>query len=340
MAVEDIGTGGSRWNPWRVGVRAARRFGRRPKAMQLRTVGLSVAVVVGLVAYVAVSPGQSTGGGGLAGFGAPAQASAPTTPSGYTPPDKASTSTRGVSAHTINVVFPVSNLTSLSSEIGFAGDVEFGEQVKAIKFFTGQINKAGGINGRKINAIIANFDPTSETDMRALCKSWTEGSPAAFAVIDGIGAWSGDNQLCLTQEGHTPLISNWTTVSNFTTLGSPYLWWTGPDQSPILSSLVAWGLSSGLIGFGHKLGVVVGDRASDQLAYKEYLLPDLQRVGVTPVEETIAAAPDEMATSGTEAPLIVQKLRSAGVTSVIPLIPYNAWFPLLQAQTQQSYYPK
>ena len=41
--------------------------------------------------------------------------------------------------------------------------------------------------------------------MRALCKQWTEGSPAAFAVIDGVGAWTGDDELCITQEGHTPV---------------------------------------------------------------------------------------------------------------------------------------
>ena len=74
----------------------------------------------------------------------------------------------------------------------------------------GQINKHGGINGKKINAIIATFTPTNTAEMRSLCKDWTEGSPAAFAVVDGIGTWTGTNQLCVTQEGHTPLISAWT----------------------------------------------------------------------------------------------------------------------------------
>jgi len=334
------GSGRRRSDPIRVVDRSVRRFGRRPRAVQLRTVGIVVAVVAGLLAYVAVSPAGSPAGSGSGGFGVAAGATAPSTPTGLTPVAKASTSTRGVTARQINVVFPVSNLTSLSSQIGFAGDVEFGEQVKAIHFFVNQINQAGGVNGRKINAIIANYDPTNEADMRALCKDWTEGSPAAFAVIDGIGSWTGDSQLCITQEGHTPLISQWSTVTNWTTLGSPYLWWTGPDQAAILSSLVAWGLSAGLIGFGHKLGVVIGDRASDQVAYKQYLEPDLARVGITPVTATIAANPDNTATTNTQAPLIVQQMRTAGVTAMIPLVPFNAWFPLLQAQTQQSYYPK
>ena len=145
--------------------------------------------------------------------------------------------------------------------------------------------------------MIVNFDPTNEAAMRALCKQWTEGGPAVFAVLDGIGTWTGDNQLCITQEGHTPCISQWTTVTNWTQKGSPYLWWTGPDDAAILQATVDWGLSRGRLGHGVKVGVIAGDRASDQLALDQYLLPDLQRAGITPVVETIAADPSDSATT-------------------------------------------
>jgi hypothetical protein len=252
---------------------------------------------------------------------------------------KASTSSRGVTAKAINVVFPVVSLNSLAGQEGFAQDAEYGEQTKAIKFYVGRINRTGGINGRKINPIITTFDPTNESAMRALCKTWTEGSPAAFAVLDGIGAWTGDNQLCITQEGQTPFIGQWTTVTNWTTQGSPYLWWTGPDQAVILQAVVNWGLSADLLA-GKKVGVVVGDRTSDQLALKNYLLPDLSRAGITPVVKTIASDPSDTATTDAQAPLVVQQLRTAGVTSVIPLIPFNVFYPVLQAETSQNYYPK
>ncbi len=248
-------------------------------------------------------------------------------------------STRGVTAHSINVVFPVVNLQSLASVLGFSQDYEYKEQAKAINLFVNQINKAGGINGRKINPIISYFTPTNENVMRSLCKSWTEGSPAAFAVLDGVGTWSGDNELCVTQEGHTPFIGQWTTVTNWTTQGSPYLWWTGPDDAAILQAVVNWGLATGLIGPSKKLGIVAGDRASDKLALNDYLLPDLQRAGVKPVVVSIPSSPTEAATTGADAPLVVQKLKSAGVTAVIPLLPFNAFYPVLQAQTQQQYYP-
>jgi len=264
----------------------------------------------------------------------------PAAASGTTPVDRASTSARGVTKSAINVVFPVVNLQALSSVYGFAGDVEYTEQTKSIRLFVGQINAAGGINGRKINAIISSFNPASESDMRALCKDWTQGSPAAFAVLDGVGDWTGDNELCVAQEGHTPFIGQWTTVSDWTQEGSPYLWWTGPDDASILQALVQWGHSAGLLGGHRKVGVIVGDRASDQLALNDYLLPDLKRIGVQPVVEAIPAQPAESAATGSDAPLIVEKLRAAGVDSVIPLIPFNAFLPVLSAETQQKYFPK
>jgi hypothetical protein len=245
-----------------------------------------------------------------------------------------------VTKDAINVVFPIVSLSSLAGREGFAADAEFGEQEKAIRLFVKQINDAGGIDGRKIDDIIVNFDPTDEIEMRALCKTWTEGSPAAFAVVDGLGDWTGDNELCISQEGHTPFIGAWTTVTDWTNAGSPYLWWLGSDQATILQAVVNWGLGAHLIGSGIKVGVLAGSRASDQTALNEYLLPDLAAAGVTPVVKAIDADPNDTATTDAEAPLIIQQLRSAGVTSVIPLVPFNVFYPVLEAETNQRWFPR
>jgi len=124
--------------------------------------------------------------------------------SGITPVTQASTSARGVTSNSINVAFPVVNLQALASTYGFAGDVEYTEQAKAINLFVDQINQSGGINGRMINPIISYFDPASESSMRAQCKDWTQGSPAIFAVLDGVGTYTGDNELGVPQEATPP----------------------------------------------------------------------------------------------------------------------------------------
>ena len=198
-----------------------------------------------------------------------------------------------MSATEINVVFPVVAVNSLAGKLGFAEDKEYNEQIPAIHLFVNQINDAGGINGRKINPIIVSFDPTNDANMQALCEQWTQGSPAAFAVLDGIGTWTGTNQLCVTQQGHTPLISAWSTTTDWTNLGSPYLWWTGADMAPVLAATVQWGISSGRLGHGKKVGVVVSDQAADQDALNDFLMPDLKKAGITPQVETVAGNPDE-----------------------------------------------
>jgi Periplasmic binding protein len=279
-------------------------------------------------------------------YGVASGSSKPPANAGQGPPpavvalDKASTSTVGITATTISIGFPVSDLEALSSNLGFAGDVEYSEQVQAINLFVKQINDSGGIFGRKIKPVIVNVDPTNEVDMRAVCKDWTEGSGAVFAVLDGIGDWTGDDQLCITQEGHTPLISQWSSVPSWAALGSPYLWWTGPNQAQVLEATVDWAVSDGLIGKTKELGVIAGDRPSDQVALDDYLLPDLRKAGVKSVVITMPAEPSEFSSTESDAPLVIQKLHSDQIGAVLPLVPFNAMFPLLGAETSQSYYPR
>ena len=328
-----------RWaslNPLASAGRSWRRLRRRPRAMQLRTVLILLAIVVGLVAWLALAPSGAGGSGGAAGAAEPKLAAA----ASGTPVSQASTSDRGVSKTTINVVFPVVAVNGEAAQFGFSTDVEFNEQSNAIHLYVDQINKAGGINGRKINAMIVDFNPTNNASMQALCRQWTQGSPSVFAVVDGVGTWIEDNQLCVTQQGQTPLISAWSTTTNWTQLGSPYLWWTGPDQAPVLAATVKWGLSSGRLGQGKKVGVVVSDQAGDQSALKNYLMPDLKAAGITPQVATVAGNPDASAQTNSDAQLAVERFKAAGVQSVFPLIPENAFFPYLSAETSQQYFPK
>jgi hypothetical protein len=295
-----------------------------------------VVLAVGLVASLSLAPLGQTGGSAVAGAREPAPESASTA----TPPSEASTSTRGVSKTEINVVFPVVAINSLAGQLGFAEDKEYNEQTAAINLYVNQINNAGGINGRKINPMIVSFDPTNDANMQSFCSQWTQGTPPVFAVVDGIGTWTGTNQLCVTQQGHTPLISASSATTNWTNLGSPYLWWTGPDMAPVLSATVQWGVSSGRLGHGKKVGVVVSDQATDQAALHDDLMPDLAKDHIVPTVETVAGNPDESSTTNSDAQLAVERLKAAGVQSVIPLLPENAFFPYLASETSQQYFPQ
>jgi hypothetical protein len=325
------------WNPLAPIGRSWRRLRRRPRAMQIRTALVVVAIVVALVAWLAFAPSGTPGGAGAAGAAERPNGSGT---QGFTPVSQASTSDRGVSKTEINVVFPVVAVNSQAGRFGFATDKEYNEQIPAIHLFVNQINKAGGINGRKINPMIVQFDPSQPSATQALCRQWTEGSPAVFAVVDGIGTWLGDDQLCVTKQGQTPLISAWSTTTNWTNAGSPYLWWTGADMAPVLAATVQWGLSSGRLGHGKKVGIVVSDQAPDQAAMNDYLLPDLKKAGITPMIETVAAGLNETASTSSDAQLAVEKFKAAGVQSIFPLIYEPAFFPFIGAESSQQYYPQ
>jgi Periplasmic binding protein len=304
--------------------------------MQVRTALIVLVTVIALVLWLAMAPtgtpGSPTGAGA-----SEVQLTAAFKP---TPVTAASTSSRGVSKTAINVVFPVVSVNSEAGRYGFAEDAEYGQQDAAIHVFVNQINQSGGINGRKINPMIVPFDPSNTASMRALCQQWTQGSPAVFAVLDGIGTWEDDNQLCITQEGHTPLISAWSTITDWTQLGSPYLWWTGADDVPVLKALVNWGLSSGRLSKGKTVGIAVTDLASDQAALNYYLLPYLKQLGVKAMVETIADDTGESAATSSDAQLAVERFKAAGITSVIPLLRADAFLPYLSNENSQKYFPK
>src|SRR5437588_7808631 len=125
------------FNPFAPLGRSWRRLRRRPRAMRVRTVVTVVAIVVGLVAWLALAPSGS--GGGVAGA---AEVKVAAT-SGGTPISQASTSTRGVSKTSINVVFPVVAINSEAGRFGFAQDKEYNEQTAAIHLYVNQVNSGG-----------------------------------------------------------------------------------------------------------------------------------------------------------------------------------------------------
>ena len=79
---------------------------------------------------------------------------------------------------------------------------------------------------------------------------------------------------------------------------------------------------------------------SDQDALNSFLLPDLRKAGITPQVVTITSDVGETASTDSDATLAAERLKAAGVQSVIPLLPENAFTPFIGAETAQSYFPK
>jgi ABC-type branched-subunit amino acid transport system substrate-binding protein len=310
--------------------RSWRRLGERGVVMQAAAVVLVVAIVGGVIALLV---GTSGGSGGKSSSSTGASTStAPKVPAAEL------NSSRGVSATSISVVFPVIDLAAIGQSTGFNASDE--NSIDAINTFVKAINDQGGINGRTIDAHIVKFNPLDEADMRSKCKDWTQ-SQSIFAVVDGLGAWTGDNQLCVTQEGHTPMIGAWSSVTTWTDDGAPFLWWTGADQADVLRNLVHWAKGNGSLRADEPFAIVAGDRHSDDLALNSYLLPALHEAGLEPAAvEKLSASLTDTATVESQAPVVVQRMKAKNVQTVIPLMPFNSFLPYLKAETSQEFFPK
>jgi len=238
----------------------------------------------------------------------------------------------GVTAGTIKVVFPWPNLGPLGQAVGLYGTSE--DDQLAIKAAVSAVNDAGGINGRKVDAEVVGFNPLDEASMRADCIKWTQ-DEKVFAVVDA-AAWHDDSQLCITQENHTPLISTWTTVTDWTSRGNPNLWWTGADAVAVLDNLVAFSVANHTLSKSEKFGVVAADRTGDLLATK-YLNKDLANAGLKPADTgSMHFDLADSATAQAQARDIVTRFKLEGIHTILPLLPYTDLVYLVQAAKEQE----
>jgi len=284
-------------------------------------------------------PGGGTGGAGGAGGGAGGSSgggSGGGTGGGAIGPLTASD--KGVTPTSIRVVFTYPDLGPVGASIGLAGTSE--DEKTSINAFVRDVNDRGGVLGRRIDPVIVSYNPLDESDMRSKCINWRNDSHL-FAVVDINGGWHDDQQLCVTQEGHMPLLSPWTTVTDWTKRSGGYLWWVNADQADTIVNLVAWAKSKGFLGNGVKFGVVAATRTGDTLALNNYLLPALTRAGLKPTHvQTIHFDTQSTAQANAEATVAVQQFRQDGDTVVLPLLPYNTMQTFLRAAQSQSYQPR
>lgn len=247
-------------------------------------------------------------------------------------PGARSDSDRGVSEDAIKVVFPVFDPAAAFQLVGAGANIETAE--KMIRACVDHVNANGGIDGRAIDAMIPTFNPLEESSMRAQCIRWAT-DDRVFAVVDS-DAWHTSGQLCLTEEHETPLVSRWTTASEWTERGAPYLWWTAPSADDTIANWVLWAREAGHLGGSNVVGVVIADRESDTFA-KNLIEDALGRVGVDPHLEVI---PYNDSQAQAALPGAIQRLKAAQVNKLFVLLPFTTYSHYLTHADQQSFYPQ
>jgi ABC-type branched-subunit amino acid transport system substrate-binding protein len=245
----------------------------------------------------------------------------------------------GVTATSIDVVIPIPKLGAVQQAFNFGSNFSSEDAMQSVNAYVDWINKNGGINCRQIKKITPTYDPTQDTSMRSLCKQYTVDTPA-FAFIDVLGSWHDAEQLCVSQEEHTPLISPWTSTTSFLRQGAPNLWWTGPDLCNVLRNLVSWAVSSGTLTKKTKFGVVYTTSAADTQGYNECLKPALAKAGLKArdtAQLTYSTSPNQ---SVSQAPVYASRFHGEGITAVIPMTPFFQFVAWIQGEQAQHYTPR
>ncbi|MBI4932729.1 MAG: ABC transporter substrate-binding protein [Actinobacteria bacterium] len=196
---------------------------------------------------------------------------------------------------------------------------EVGAQVQIL---VDGINAGGGINGRTITLVKADFDPAAETGAQenAACNTFTKDNEV-FAVL-GLRTDASEAYLSCLAEADTLYIAGSPTQPADEQLltAAANLW---APQTMVLDEFAAAYVAalddSGFFADA-TLGVVVSaDNPIFQRVYEATLVPALEAVGVTPAY--VASVPDSFERAMEVVPTELLKMQEAGVNKVLALEP-------------------
>jgi ABC-type branched-subunit amino acid transport system substrate-binding protein len=116
---------------------------------------------------------------------------------GATSRAKSSGSAQGVTKDSIKVGIPLLDFSAIKDFV----DYKFGDTKAIAQVFVDDINKNGGINGRKIIPVFKEYPPIpgGKPDPLSLCTAWAE-DDKVFAVLGVLIDFTGQAQKCLTTE--------------------------------------------------------------------------------------------------------------------------------------------
>ena len=204
-----------------------------------------------------------------------------------------------------------------------------GDYEKSYRVVIDDLNKQGGINGRKIVPVFAAINPLGTAPAQEACLKLTE-DEKVFAAMSFFNA---DAPLCFVDSHDTPLLGGQTTSTNLAHAKAP--WATlesgaelGPRQ---IDALVKAGALKG------KLGIVaIADEEQSQL--KDVVLPALKQHKLSGTTAIIDAPSSDPLANVQQATTIMERFKSDGVKTV--LLVGGAVTAVVNALSKSDYRPK
>jgi len=241
---------------------------------------------------------------------------------------------QGVTKNGIKLGLLIANTSELGAA-GFKAGIS-GNQQEIIKAWTDEINRNGGINGRKLSYYTQDFDVLDVNDMQAACKTMTQ-DQKVFSVLT-TGGYDSVAQLCITKENKTPLISTDPEPAEWYQQAAPYLWGTFMNKDRLAKNQAKWLSTSGYVRPTDKVGVIYHDIPNVAPSVEKSLLPSLNADGIHPVDVVKLASDSQQALS--QIPNAVLDMQQKGVTFVIFEMNLIFKSQFLQQAAKQQFHPR
>ena len=248
------------------------------------------------------------------------------------------TTSGGGSATTGSASGPAPGVTADSIKIGVTYvdtkalaavnlNYDLGDHEATYKALFDDINAKGGINGRKIEPIIAPVDPSQPASSDAACLKLTEDDDVflvtGFFLTTAVSCPVGTHATATVGGGMTPDL--------LTQAKAPWLTWA-PDTDQPKAVVDAFAKRGELDG---KVGVFAS--AADEEQMNDFVLPELDKLGIKAVETGIMDAPvSDVAAVEANVNVIAEKFKSAGVDTVLIVGIAGANWPLSMADNPYS----
>ena len=208
----------------------------------------------------------------------------------------------GVTADAIKLGIAYVDLKTVTAVKIDQGDFE-----AAYRAVIDDLNRKGGINGRRIDPVFAPINPLGTSSADAACLKVTEDEPV-FAYI---GFFLGDTVLCPLENHDTAVLGGEMNPERLRRAKAPWFAVGGStdNQTDGVKALAEDGDLDG------KLAVFA--QTTDGPLMNDTILPLLKGLGIKPVSTAILEAGTDINATITQAGVIAQKFKAAGAEKVL-----------------------
>lgn len=223
-----------------------------------------------------------------------------------------SASDRGITADSVKIGFLVANLSGLDGA-GFALNIRE-DTPQYAQALADEVNRTGGVNGRKVVVAVRKTDPTSQSDQAAACQAMINDAKV-FGVVD-VGSLADTPAFeCIATQNKTPFVHN-------TIWGSDWLARSGgmevgyPAAIERISKTWTRDLAAmKWAGEGAVVGILADNCVATAPIVDKVLKPDFERM--PGVRKVVVAKHDcDLESVVSQPPTFVTQFRSEGVTHV------------------------